>query len=93
MSAIQITDEISNQLTKLKNAANESINFNRAQQLTFEDNRNLTSIIEYQEAIRKTGRLAQRYQEILIKDIETCQQIITNARTRDHQLAQTIKMI
>ena len=85
MPRIQVTVEISTQLARLRSVAATSVAFERAQQLTFEDNR-LPSLSAYRSAIRRMGRLASRYQGLLERDVASCEQIVENARTRD-QLA------
>lgn len=90
MSQIQITNEISTRLRSLRESTLMNINFNRAHQLRFEDNRNIQSLTEYQNAIRVVGRLAARYQNTLERDIRNCEQTVTNARETDQQLAQAL---
>ena len=85
MPRIQITAEISSQLGSLRNAVTANVAFERAQQLTFEDNR-LPALSAYRSAIQRMGRLASRYQGLLERDVANCEQIVENARTRD-QLA------
>jgi len=91
MPRIQITNEISVQLSRLRNAVTTSVDFNRAQQITFEGNRGFTALTAYRNAIRETGRLMRRYQEILERDTINCEQIVENARTRDQGFSQVIR--
>ena len=91
MPRIQVTSEISTQLARLRNAVTTSVAFNRAQQLTFEDNRGFTALLAYQNAIRKTRGLMSRYQETIERDIRNCEQIVENARRRDQGFSQTIR--
>ena len=90
MSKIQITNEISVQLSSLRSATNASVAFNKARTLSFADNRNFTSATAYRDAIRQFGRLAESYQTTLNQDVENCEQIVANARTRDQQISQTM---
>ena len=89
MSQIQITNEISTRLARLRAATTVTIDFNRARQLTFEGNR-FPALTEYRNAIRTVGRLAGRYQRTLERDVRSCERVVTSARTRDQQLAKAI---
>jgi hypothetical protein len=91
MSKIQITNEISTRLTGLRNATTASLDFNRARQLTFDDNRRVGTLTEYRNVIRTVGRLSGRYQRTFETDIRNCERIVEHARARDEQLARTIR--
>ena len=90
MSQIQITNEISARLIRLREVTTTNIDFNRASQLSFEDNRNFVALAGYQNAIRVVGRLAIRYRSTLERDISSCEQTITNTRETDEQLSQAL---
>ena len=90
MPRIQVTVEISTQLSRLRNAVTTSVGFSRAQQLTFEDNRS-SALTAYRTAIRRMGRLAARYQTTLERDVINCEEIVENARRRDQGFSQTIR--
>jgi hypothetical protein len=87
MPSIQVTTEISTQLGRLRSAINTSVAFNRAQQLTFEDNDGFIALEGYQEAIQTMGRLATGYQQSLEREIRNCERLVANMRTRDQALA------
>jgi len=90
MSQIQITHEISTRLANLRTVTTASFDFTRARQFNFEDNRGVSALIAYLNVIRTVGRLGSRYERTLEQDIKNCERIVTNARERDRQLAQTM---
>ena len=90
MSKIQITDEISTRLSRLKVAIAESTNFSKASHLTFE-NTDLSSLTGYQRVIQTVGSLGEQYRSTFTKDIVACEQIIENNRALDQQVAQAMK--
>ena len=89
MPRIQITNEISTQLSSLKNAVNASVDFGKAQQLTFSDS-DFSSATALSNAVSQYGSLAQSYQATLTRDVESCKQIVENALARDQQLGSTM---
>ena len=91
MSTIQVTNEISVQLGRLRTAVNAAVSFSKAQQITFDDN-DFSALTEFQNAIQKTGRLMEHYQTTLDRDICSCEQIVENARARDQMIAQEMLM-
>ena len=90
MSYIQITNEISERLTSLRVTTTAAIDFNRAEHFTVEGNRQFVSLERYQQIIQAVGRLMARYQAILEADIRSCEQVITNVRETDQQMAQSM---
>ena len=91
MSTIQVTNEISVQLGRLRAAVNAAVSVSKAQQLTFADN-DFSALTEFENAIQKTGGLMERYQATLDRDICSCEEIVENARARDRMIAQEMMM-
>jgi len=89
---IQVTNEISIQLASLKKATIDSgIDFTRAVNITFADNKELSSIAEYQNVISTIGTLSERYKELLDRDVKACEQTVENTREFDRRVAQAMR--
>lgn len=91
MSLIQVTDEITEQLTRLQATTAESVGFSRASNLAFEDNQNFSALVEYRNIIRTIGTLSNRYKEVLEGDIRACEQTVENMRSLDEQAGKAMK--
>ena len=91
MSQIQVTNEITEQLTRLRTATAESVDFNLARQLSFENNQHFEALTEFRNIIRTIGTLSSRYEGVLEGDIRACEQVVENLRTLDQKVAQEMK--
>ena len=85
MAQIQVTDEISTRLTRLRSAISETTNFNRARHLVFENSRDFPVITSYQNVIQNIGGLGDQYREIFARDIAACEKTVENMRTLDRE--------
>lgn len=85
MSQIQVTDEISTKLTRLRSAVNTTTNFNRAQKIVFENSRDYAVLTSYQTVIQNIGRLGEQYREIFTRDITACEKTVENMRELDRE--------
>ena len=91
MSQIQVTNEITDQLTRLQATVAESVDFSKASQLTFEGNQQFLALEEFRNIISSIGTLSVRYDEVLEGDIRACEQIVENMRKLDQKVAQAMK--
>jgi len=90
MSQIQVTDEISIRLTSLRAELTANNNFNKAQQLTFE-NSNFPALTAYSNSIQKLGNLGELYKAAFERDITAFEKVVENIRASDKQAGSAIK--